>query len=120
MKANAIELSDVGVVREGCAILAGVRLTVPKVPETSQRHERQCSQYSLCVKKVRSDGSLESYVFADHEKAINAPGFVIDNGEDRDVSDARNAVAKYTIASSPSSKSRGPRLALWPQMAYPR
>jgi ABC-type molybdenum transport system ATPase subunit/photorepair protein PhrA len=30
LKANAIELSDVGVVRDRCAILAGVRLTVPK------------------------------------------------------------------------------------------
>lgn len=64
---------------------------------TSKRHIRQRSEYSLCTRKVSSGASVDSYIFADHEAAINIPGFMIERDRELDVSDAENAVTKYTI-----------------------
>ncbi|WP_349246645.1 FRG domain-containing protein, partial [Anaerobaca lacustris] len=69
----------------------------PQLLGTSTRHGRQRSEYTLCVEKVSSNPCLDSYIFADHEAAINVPGFRIEGGRELDVSDAENAVTKYTI-----------------------
>ncbi|MGE5294298.1 MAG: FRG domain-containing protein [Solirubrobacterales bacterium] len=64
---------------------------------TSNRHVRQQSEYSLCVKKISSSPNLSSYIFASHEDSVNIPGFIIDGDRQLDVTDAENAVAKYTL-----------------------
>jgi hypothetical protein len=74
---------------------------------TSARHWKQRSEYTLCARKVSSDRSLDSHVFADHEEAINIPGFIPEGDEETDVADAGNAVAKYTVP----ARERGTALA---------
>lgn len=69
----------------------------PGLLGTSNRHVRQQSEYSLCVRRVSPGPGLDSYVFADHEAAINITGFRVEGGRELDVPDAENVVTKYTI-----------------------
>jgi hypothetical protein len=70
----------------------------PDLFETSERHKRQQSEYTVCVRRTTSGSRLDSYVFADHEKAINLPGFIVqEDGECCDIPVAENVVTKYTV-----------------------
>ncbi len=76
----------------------------PDIPNTSSRHSKQNAQYTWCLKKPTSGLTLEDYVFADHEQAINLPGFRMEGGVDVSKSRAANVVEKYTIPASERRK----------------
>lgn len=76
----------------------------PHILNTSPRHSKQRAQYTLCVERSASGTSLDCYIFADHERAINLPGFRMEAGVDVDEDRAQNVVDKYTIPASEQRK----------------
>lgn len=91
--------ADAKTVEEPCAMALG-----PHIRNTSPRHAKQRSQYTWCVERLESRTSLDCYMFSDHERAVNLPGFRIEAGTCIDVDRAENIVDKYTIPASEQSK----------------
>jgi hypothetical protein len=76
----------------------------PCILNTSRRHSKQDAQYTWCLRRPASGLTLEDWVFADHEQAINLPGFRMEAGTDVSESRAANVVEKYTIPASERRK----------------
>jgi hypothetical protein len=72
----------------------------PYIRNTSPRHLKQRAQYTWCIERLASGSSLEDYVFADHEGAIDLPGFRIEKDVAVSRSRVGNVVEKYTIPTS--------------------
>jgi hypothetical protein len=70
--------------------------------EASERHEAQEAQYTICLKRLSLKPCLSNYIFANHEEAVNLPGFRVTDGMDMPA--ARNATTKYTIPVSERTK----------------
>lgn len=85
-------VGDAGTENEPTAMSFG-----PHILNTSPRHAKQQAQYTWCVERSTSGASLDCYAFADHEQAMNLPGFRIEAGACLDEERAENVVDKYTI-----------------------
>lgn len=82
----------------------------PCIPNTSERHLKQQSQYTCCVERPVSGHCLDYYVFTDHEQVINLPGSRMESDTRVDADEAgnpliaENVVEKYTIPASEQRK----------------
>lgn len=76
----------------------------PDIDAKTSRPKNQESHYTLCAKQSYGK-NFNDAEFASLEYDINAPGFYIDrDGNDKDVSQARNIVRKYIIPISERNK----------------
>jgi hypothetical protein len=76
----------------------------PDIDAKTSRPKNQKSHYTLCVKQDYNK-NFKDAEFASLEYDINTPGFYIDSdGNDKDISQARNIVHKYIIPISESNK----------------
>ena len=69
----------------------------PDIANTSPRHSKQKTQYTICIKKQKSGESLKHYIIANMEKDINRTGFSTSDNCTEDIPEAGNVVRKYTI-----------------------
>ena len=70
------------------------------IDNTSPRHFKQQTQYTLCAKNTnikKSRNILKNYIVANMEEDINSPGFYMSDNCIEDIPEAGNVVRKYTI-----------------------
>ena len=76
----------------------------PDISNTSPRHFKQKTQYTLCTKNPNNGRCLSNYIIANMEEDINNPGFSMSDNYVEDIPEAGNVVRKYTIPVSEKRK----------------
>jgi hypothetical protein len=67
------------------------------IDDTSPRHYKQKTCYTLCMENPNNGKSLKNYIIANTEEDINNPGFSMSDNYVEDIPEAGNVVRKYTI-----------------------
>lgn len=69
----------------------------PDIANTSPRHAKQKTRYTICTKKSKKEKSLKNYIIANMEEDINIPGSSTSDNCIEDIPEAGNVVRNYTI-----------------------
>lgn len=74
------------------------------IDNTSPRHFKQKTRYTLCIKNPNNGRFLSNYIIANMEEDINNPGLSINDNRIEDIPEAGNVVRKYTIPATEKEK----------------
>ena len=74
------------------------------IDQTSQRHYKQKTQYTICLKKLDIRDNLGHYIISNMEEDINNPGYDLNDDFSEADPEGGNVVRKYTIPTTESKK----------------
>ncbi|MHC4365197.1 MAG: FRG domain-containing protein [Planctomycetota bacterium] len=74
------------------------------IANTSPRHSKQKTHYTLCMKNPNNGKNLNDYIIANIEEDINNPGFSMSDNYIEEISETGNVVRKYALPATEKKK----------------